>query len=349
MINVVKYAALGAMLMGLAACGASGGVESVGSNAVGGGVGDSVGSGGGGGGTTTGGTTTGGSTPTTPSQTVTDVFAAGKPLTGPVAYIGTDLTTGGPTTAVSNPASGTLQAFQVSLDVATGVYSIEGGSSRFPDFGKFGPEDRQGTGTGTPDYFFYDDSTGTAERALFLFNPLSQASNVRLTYSNFGLTTSDQGKAANVPIHNNLFFSYGVPTLDAARPRTGTASYSGIALATYVIGQIYFDLDGTSTLAADFARGSLTATVNLSGQNPETQLPFSTGDLRGVGTFAANALGETIFSIPTFGNGNFTGVASGRLYGPTAEEFGLVFDFNRVGSAPGTNFGAGAAGGRRTN
>jgi len=149
-------------------------------------------------------------------------------------------------------------------------------------------------------------------------------------------------------------FTYGVPTPDAARPRTGQASYDVTLLGTMATASWPYPLalSGSGLLVADFANGKVTSAGTLRGTDTGGTNATIYGDV----PFASSA---TIGSTGTF-NGLFNfadatmkGDINGRFYGPNAEEVGAVF--NATGTSASTpnatspNVAVGAIIGRRAS
>ncbi|MFM5917185.1 MAG: transferrin-binding protein-like solute binding protein [Novosphingobium sp.] len=137
------------------------------------------------------------------------------------------------------------------------------------------------------------------------------AAPVALTYTSYGFwrhkdVASDQT--------TQTYFLYGAPTGAASMPKSGTASYQGVATATLMTGgpaqPTLSAVNGTATLTADFAAGTLATTLNLG------------GTYQGVGTITGDQFSGTFTnSSPMFTSGAF----NGGFFGPSASEFGYTF------------------------
>ena len=136
---------------------------------------------------------------------------------------------------------------------------------------------------------------------------------VALTYSSYGFWRHTD-TAANLTTYTS--FLYGEPTGSANMPRTGTASYQGVATGLVMEGAITlpdkFSFAGTATLAADFGANTISTVLNLGGL----------GTYSGSGAIVADQ-----FSGPlTSSNTNFTtGQFAGGFFGPNAAEAGYTF------------------------
>ncbi len=156
---------------------------------------------------------------------------------------------------------------------------------------------------------------------------------ITLTYSGLGSFVMPVDTLRNFT--DRHYFAYGVPTPSFAVPRSGSATYSGIALGTGSVEvrqggnstQSFFDLTGTNQFMANFANGSFTSTLSLRGTNQATS--------------ATTSFSPYVFNGSISRNG-FTTAQNGRtmigsFFGPNAEEMGAWFEiFDAViGAGPG--------------
>jgi hypothetical protein len=183
-------------------------------------------------------------------------------------------------------------------------------------------------------------SNGTAE--VIAADPFAPSLN--WNYQSFGIWSNDLSATSWVA----GAVSAGSPTSGSSLPTTGTARFTGLA------GGFFFDSVGTPF--ATFA--SMSADVNFGSQNivfstaNTTALNANTGserpgsadlNLRGVLSYAqgVNAFSGTVTTAPSAG---LSGQASGRFYGPAAEEIGGVYSL----SGAGLSRMAGGFGGKRS-
>ena len=143
----------------------------------------------------------------------------------------------------------------------------------------------------------------------------------RLDYGAFGYwATVDAANTTGtaVAIDDAGSFFGGVPTPTGELPTSGTATYTGLSTAIDVAegGAARF-LVGTLDANADFGAGSLGVAMSLE-EDATTSWGTVTADglaINGDGTFAGDAASDQ-------GHG---GSATGRFFGPAAEELGGAF------------------------
>ena len=127
----------------------------------------------------------------------------------------------------------------------------------------------------------------------------------------------------------------GLPTDAADMPATGAANYSGTASVTIQDDTAVYDLDGTASVEADFAGGSVTtALTDLSGtETVGLNPPDDVTDLADIAidgsaiTGATFAGGTPALASDTLADlsGLETTSLDGGFYGPEADEVGAVF------------------------
>lgn len=136
----------------------------------------------------------------------------------------------------------------------------------------------------------------------------------------------------------DLSFSYGgFATTAADMPRTGSASYSGLAFGQYwnnAIGQ-RTPVEGTFGVTANFAANSLATNMSLNAVN----VPLLT--FTGNGTIAGSQFNGTLAGANTAA-ANYAGAFDGQFMGPGAAELGLRFNVSN-----GSNFIVGVGGARK--
>jgi hypothetical protein len=134
----------------------------------------------------------------------------------------------------------------------------------------------------------------------------------------------------------------GAPTPAAALPASGTAVYDGVSAGVYVdpAGQI-FEHVATLSATADFgvARSltlSTSGTTLLSAGGRATSVP----DLNLNGTLSWAAGSSQFAGALSTSAQDLTGTATGRFYGPAAEEIGGIFTLAPGGASSETFSGA---------
>ncbi len=132
---------------------------------------------------------------------------------------------------------------------------------------------------------------------------------------------------------------YGVPTPDAAVPRTGTASFAVDLIGARTVNNSLTAISGAGTTLVDFAGGNVVTVGRVTAGGVQNGTPPNsfTGNARlassgnsFTGTFVLNDFGA------------LTGTMTGRLFGPAAQEIGAV-----VRAANGGDILVGALIGRR--
>lgn len=141
------------------------------------------------------------------------------------------------------------------------------------------------------------------------------------TYTRYGLTNSFERYYDLSYLITEEAFVFGSTTPAGSLPRTGAAYYTGIVDGWFG-GRL---LNSTGSLLANFATNEIATGLNLS-----NAAGF-------IGRFDGRGLitqGTTTFSGSLFGSGNanYTGSFNGGFFGPAAQEVGLTFALNGVGS-----------------
>jgi hypothetical protein len=143
-------------------------------------------------------------------------------------------------------------------------------------------------------------------------------------------------------------FSIGMPTPESAIPTSGTAEYGGRAIGVYCmsscgLGRSYIMANFAASV--DFGLGALTIATSESIRMPELHSESGDADSRldiygvlNIHPGSSNFSGAVI----TGPHYDQAGVASGRFYGPNAEELGGVISFDDIGGDGylGLSFGA---------
>jgi hypothetical protein len=170
------------------------------------------------------------------------------------------------------------------------------------------------------------------------------------TFENLKYTGSKQWLRAISNALNTSYriehFVFGIQTLYAQLPRTGTAGYAiGLSGTAANAGMPNLtNITGFGFLTANFASGSLATNGQIDFK--EDYIISGRAPQKLTGTFSGNATISSTgnaFSGPIeFSNvGNYTGTMNGKFYGPAAEEVGASFSLtNGLGaSAVGTFVG----------
>lgn len=169
-------------------------------------------------------------------------------------------------------------------------------------------------------------------------------------YQAFGVWTTGGGTGSGTV----GAVTVGAETSGASIPTTGTATYSGLAMGQYTdtAGTPYYTVAGMTANTDFSARSIAFSTSNSSTINQSTgaQTAASSLNMSGTLTYAA---GNNLFTgnVSTVGGGAsgaaMTGTATGKFYGPSAQEIGGTFGLTSgtVG-AGGTGY-IGAFGGKR--
>lgn len=152
-------------------------------------------------------------------------------------------------------------------------------------------------------------------------------------YQTFGYWLADTGATTGVV----GVISIGNPTPVNSIPTSGTATYTGLAAGIYVddVGVVY-DYAATTSATANFG---VARNVTLSTDNSKIAPLLGGGsivDTPGLNFSGTNlpitpAANEFKGPVATGAPLNLTGTATGRFYGPAAEEIGGVFSLTGTG------------------
>jgi hypothetical protein len=162
------------------------------------------------------------------------------------------------------------------------------------------------------------------EGGYFVAESLDQSEKLRLAdpadldwkYQSFGYW---ENLSQNFSLSTDGYYSAGTVTQASAIPIRGTATYIGAGIFSYSeVGKKQVLHESSITGRADFAARELRLESILSGGTPDPKLNFSGTLNYGPGASAfSGALENT--------GGTMSGSASGRFYGPAAQEIGGVF------------------------
>ncbi|WP_416907673.1 MAG: beta strand repeat-containing protein [Polymorphobacter sp.] len=163
-----------------------------------------------------------------------------------------------------------------------------------------------------------------------LFNAGAGNTTLALTYTSFIDVVVQEVDLQGQLLGNasTMAVPFGVVTPPAALPRSGTATYNGVAFARgVVVSSVNLEVSGTTSLVANFGDNSFTASVAL----PNVGAVQNVAPFNFAGFIATNGfVGNGTVSVPEGQVGN-SGTFIGRFFGPAADEFGAVFDAFRSG------------------
>ncbi|WP_394652612.1 transferrin-binding protein-like solute binding protein [uncultured Sphingomonas sp.] len=164
------------------------------------------------------------------------------------------------------------------------------------------------------------DTTGPAGQfnatdrvSVKLFNANAANPRLALSYTSFA-EISKTRQFGSSTLTSLDYVVFGVVPPRAQTPRTGSASYTGIAYGYGEGGSGTYSLDGTAALSADFAAGNFTSQLTLNARNTTTG---AVAALAPIGYAGSIYNGSTL----TGSTGEFVG----NFYGPNAAEFGAAF------------------------
>jgi transferrin binding protein len=192
--------------------------------------------------------------------------------------------------------------------------------------------------TETGCFSFGSCAAANAESLAVVMNP----ADLGWTYQSFGVWMTDVSPGS----FQAGAFSAGAVTPGSAVPTVGSATFSGQAGGFYFDGAgARFATDAQMSAVTDFANRKIqfsTTGTLLTDTRTLAQTSSSGLDLRGNWSYAP---GSSQFSggVNT-ADGNLTGSASGRFYGPSAQEIGGVYG---LGSPTGASRMIGGFGGKR--
>lgn len=243
----------------------------------------------------------------------------------------------------TSPASATAVPLNVRYDAATQSYTVsEGGDST-----TFAPGDRVASNR-LADIFRTTGSSGTDTVQL---TPTGARSAVGARFVAGGIWTRDVN-AGGIRSLVSRSFVFGIPTVSADIPTTGTASFGVLLNGVQPVGQTdstlpdLFQVNGSGLLSANFASGTITGNGAVYARIPgfsgsATNLSPSSFEYSGT-FFNGRVRGNLIINGFTGGSGS----ADGSFFGPGAAEIGLSYG---VTSGTPIRSGAGVITGTRAN
>lgn len=227
-------------------------------------------------------------------------------------------TTSGVTSGFGNYARATST---VVYDPSTGTYTIRDTGS-LTTKSSFGPSDVD-AGASTTEFTVYSKNGGTET-----FRLLNKSA-VALTYVDYGEWIRSATSSGTTSV-NDTYLVFGSKTPSASMPRTGSASYTTSYDGALVDKNGRHALDGSGTMSADFAAGTLGYSATINGA--------PTGSLSFAGSGAISARNGSFQTSTSSGGYSFT--QNGNFYGPNAEEVGGLFRmWNRTAQGQGAFVG----------
>lgn len=183
--------------------------------------------------------------------------------------------------------------------------------------------------------FWGNNGSATGEKDVSARTSMGNSAGVYTTYSYMTFGTWSHDKTSDGSNFNSVTgnFVYGSATEPANIPSSGTATYIGAISGGYIpaTADNFHDTYADMSATADFAARSL----NFSTSNTKTRMDNSALahlNMSGTLTYSANS---NLFAGSVTDGGGRSGTATGRFYGPAAQEIGGVFGL----SGSGTHFG----------
>jgi hypothetical protein len=192
----------------------------------------------------------------------------------------------------------------------------------------------------TRDVYVKDESAEVSSGTLsgrvdnYVFD--GQGNRIALTYSSF-LTYRVIHSFSNFEDVRTDYLSYGQGTDKRLMPRSGSASYTGVAYAEAIVNRrdatgsrtSVYELSGASSLQADFSAGTVSGKVALAGTGVGGEPRLDFGQAQFSGSIGSRLIGsgEVGSFSAVASSGDLQGKVKGLFYGPTAREVGGSFDF----------------------
>jgi hypothetical protein len=265
-------------------------------------------------------------------------------LTAPVPTLAT-LTGNTRLTAlsISNPALGNKEEAYFAYDAGSQTYSFyptaptNGADIAY----RFGPAQRTSAdstftnyaGSGPPGQFTSNDTFTAA-----LLNPGSGNPRIVLTYTSYADIIVRNG-GTGVP--TRTWSVFGIATPESQIPRTGTGTYSGIVFGHGDNGGTALDVEGSAQLSVNFGSSTFSSLLTI------LTRPAGSGAFNPFGTLEYTGFlsGSTISGSIT--DKDAQGGLRGQLYGKDAQEFGLLFNYDKNVTGSGRTQIVGGAVGKR--
>lgn len=176
----------------------------------------------------------------------------------------------------------------------------------------------------------YEKQVGDRALRLTTYQPGTGNDELALTYASFAKLDIASLVGTGRQQVFEAFLPFGVTTPASQMPVVGTASYSGRLYGTAGSAHAFggnwggprpidfYDLTGAASFVANFANGTLAATLRPIGVNRTDGTSFDFGDIKLSYFFIGGA--STLSSA--------TGYQAGAFFGPTANELGVTFRAN---------------------
>lgn len=179
------------------------------------------------------------------------------------------------------------------------------------------------TETGPPDLFprveYESRASGEAD-FLVIFKAPNASPALPFSRAAYGAWQHNMPQGADTRVRLD-YFAYGTPTPVSAMPHSGTATYRFAGTGNYADNNQLFFATTSGTIRVDFAAGTFTTNVSLTGSN------FFGSNFGGVVGFTATGLiiGNAVTGTSAFTAATWTGSYKLAFFGPNAEEVALVF------------------------
>ena len=202
----------------------------------------------------------------------------------------------------------------------------------------FGPGQRD-AGQSNTTFSVYSGSGTFGSFTAKLFNSGPTNPKLELTYSSFAdiaITGATQT--------SSVYVVYGLATPLGQVPRSGSANYTGIVYGRGQLGPtaLAANLDGTASFSANFSSSTFSSTLNVTA----TEIVSSTATVLAPINYSGAISGNSFSATP--GNVTATNTFDGRFFGPSASEYGAVFNYQGTDPTAGTITLGGVAVGKRT-
>lgn len=202
--------------------------------------------------------------------------------------------------------------------ISSSSFTLVPGNEQYSSFSFDCSTDSCDTLSADPDYFFYANSAGTNYS---ITGDTASAAE----YMVYGIWVTGGGTGSGAA----GVFTQGPETTTANIPTTGTATYNGTSIGSYVEadGTDYFVLSDVAS-TVDFAAGTLTFTNSSSSKSRTPNGSYASDaslNFSGTGSIANGANTVSGSSTNTVG-ANITNMSmGGEFFGPNAENFGGIW------------------------
>ena len=173
----------------------------------------------------------------------------------------------------------------------------------------------------------YRTSNGTGTTTTRVYRVGSGNAELQLSYASLAISDFIVQNAGNLRVSDT--YAFGLPTLGAALPRTGAASYQGVAYGSGYVASATNDaytLRGTTSLDINWAQATFTGGLALTAAKESTGVVETLGAL----SFTAGSLNRATagFNATIGGGAGVSGSLIGSFFGPTGQELGAAFRFD---------------------